>query len=306
MSTVKYIKILSNSNCGINPTQKHLFYRTCVLPIILYGFQLWFYNHIPTLYHLKILGKIQRRAAIWILGAFKTSLSFSIKAIVGLISIKLYLQKLGRRSQLQVHSLSLNHLIQSIIDSSYSVFMTQHPTSLDSLTRYQQFLIKSHLVDTNNRFNGIFPSFTPLHSELSSSYRIIDNFSDHFVFNLHSKQKDNRACAHQLDNMVIEASSSSSTTIVVIDTSIKNDVATLISHMHIHDNPITKTVHHIVHITSTKAELFAMRYGINQASNHNDISKIIIITNSTHIARKIFDPSSHLFQVHSVAIPAEL
>ena len=91
MSTVKYIKILSNSNCGINPTQKHPFYRTCVLPIILYGFQLWFYNHIPTLYHLKILGKIQRRAAIWILGAFKTSLSFSIKAIVGLISIKLYL-----------------------------------------------------------------------------------------------------------------------------------------------------------------------------------------------------------------------
>ena len=260
---VKYIKILGNSNCGINPTQKRLFYRTCVLPIMLYRFQLWFYNCIPTLYHLKILGKIQRRATIWILEAFKTFLSFSIKAIVGLISIKLYLQKLDRRLQLQVHSLSLNHLIRSLIDSSYSAFMTQHPTSLDSLTRCQQFLIKSHLVDINNRFNGIFPSFTPLHSEISPSYRIIDNFSDYFLFNLHSKQKDNRACAHQLDNMVIEVSSSSSTTIVVTDTNIKNNVATSILHMHIHNNPITKTVHHIVHITSTKAELFAMRYGIN-------------------------------------------
>jgi len=51
-------------------------------------------------YHLKILGKMQRRAIIWILGAFKTSPSFGIEAIVGLIPIKLHLQKLSGRSQL--------------------------------------------------------------------------------------------------------------------------------------------------------------------------------------------------------------
>jgi len=62
-------------------------------------------------YHLKILGKMQRRATIWILGAFKISPLFGIKAIVELIPIKLYLQKLGGKSQLQVHSLPLNHLI---------------------------------------------------------------------------------------------------------------------------------------------------------------------------------------------------
>jgi len=52
------------------------------------------------LYHLKILGKMQRRAAIWILGALKTSPSFGIKAIAGLVPIKLHLQKLGGRLQL--------------------------------------------------------------------------------------------------------------------------------------------------------------------------------------------------------------
>jgi len=51
-------------------------------------------------YHLKALSKMQRRAAIWILGAFKTSPSYSIEAITELVPIKLYLQKLGRRSQL--------------------------------------------------------------------------------------------------------------------------------------------------------------------------------------------------------------
>ena len=43
---------------------------------------------------------MQRRAAIWILGAFKTSPSYDIEAITELIPIKFYLQKLGSRSQL--------------------------------------------------------------------------------------------------------------------------------------------------------------------------------------------------------------
>jgi len=49
-------------------------------------------------YPLKALGKMQRRAAIWILGAFKTSPMEGIKAIAGLIPIKYHSQKLRGRS----------------------------------------------------------------------------------------------------------------------------------------------------------------------------------------------------------------
>ena len=38
--TIKCMKILGNSNHGINPLQKCLLYRTCILPIVFYGFQL--------------------------------------------------------------------------------------------------------------------------------------------------------------------------------------------------------------------------------------------------------------------------
>jgi len=62
--TVKCMKIISNSNHSINPSQKHLLYKSCVLLITLYGFQLWFYKCIPVAYHLKALGKIQRTAVI--------------------------------------------------------------------------------------------------------------------------------------------------------------------------------------------------------------------------------------------------
>ena len=64
MSTVKCMKILGNSNHSLNPHQKRLLYQSCVLPIALYSFQLWFYNHASLLYLLKMLGKMQRRAAL--------------------------------------------------------------------------------------------------------------------------------------------------------------------------------------------------------------------------------------------------
>ena len=73
--------------------------------------------------------------------------------------------------------------------------------------------------------------------------------------------------------------------------------------MYTYNNSITKTLYHVVYITSTEAELFTIRCSINQASNCNDISKIIIITDSIHVAKKIFDSSS---QAHFTAILSEL
>jgi len=87
LSTVKYMKILGNSACGLISNQKYLLYRSCVLSIALYGFQLWFYNKMPLLYSLKKLNKIQQRAAIWILNAFCTFSFFGIEVIASLIPV---------------------------------------------------------------------------------------------------------------------------------------------------------------------------------------------------------------------------
>jgi len=87
-----------------------------------------------------------------------------------------------------------------------------------------------------------------------------------------------------------------------MDISIKNDIATSISHTHVHNKPLIKTLHYMVYITSSEAKLFAIRCRINQASNLSDILKIIVITNSIYTTRRIFDPFTHLFQVHATAI----
>jgi len=149
------------------------------------------------------------------------------------------------------------------MDSQLSTPSTNNVIPLDSLTYQQWSLIKDHLVNMANRFNKNFPSFSPLHSEFSSGCRIIDNFSDCFSFNVCDKEKDNKYHAHQLDKMVLELSSSPSTAIIASDASIKNNAAISISYTHVYNRLIIKTIHHTVHVTSTEAELFAIRCGIN-------------------------------------------
>ena len=250
---------------------------------------------------MKALNKMQRRAAIWILGAFKTSPLERIEALAGLIPVKFHLQKITKRSQICPFKLPKSHMLNNLIDDSPQQL---NPYNMGILTHRQRTLTKDHLIDLKIKSYGIFPSFSPLDPEFTLGHRIIDNFSDHFSFNLVNKtekEKNNR-CAQELDEMVLRNSSIPNTVLVITNASIKNDITTSITHIHSTNHPLIKTVHHASFVTSSEAELFAIRCGINQVCSLDNISKIVVVTDSIHVAKKIFDPGSHPFQIHSAAI----
>lgn len=95
-------------------------------------------------------------------------------------------------------------------------------------------------------------------------------------------------------------------TLVISDTGIKNNMATSITYIHICDKPIIKMIHHVVNVTSTEAELFVIRYSINQAVNLSGILEIVVITDSIYAAKGIFNSSIYSFQTHSASIFKEL
>ena len=51
--------------------------------------------------------------------------------------------------------------------------------------------------------------------------------------------------------------------IIIANTSIKNNITSLISYVHSNLDFITQTVYHAINVTLTKAKLFAIRYKIN-------------------------------------------
>jgi len=63
-----------------------------------------------------------------------------------------------------------------------------------------------------------------------------------------------------------------------LDTSVKNNVATLILHIWRGQEIIAKNIHHTINVTSSEAELFAIKYSINHASQLQDISCIVVVT----------------------------
>ena len=192
------------------------------------------------------------------------------------------------------------------MDSSFRSPQNWYPFSLCNFTDHQRKNIKGHLANTNNRSHKLFPVFLPTHPKLFPSSWIIDIFSDRFSLNLCVKGKNDKFHIHQLDSIVIEASSLQSIAIVTSDTSIKNDIATSISHIYISNQPLIKTLHHTAFITSTEAELFAIRCGINQAISNNNVSKIVVITDSIHAVKRIFNLSFHSFQIQFMAILGDL
>ena len=251
---------------------------------------------------------MQRRVAIWILGVFCILSSFNIESIIGLILIYLHLCKFSGRAQLRAHLLPHNHILHSLLKSRPSIHNVSHYLSLDLLSPCQQEIIKGSVVNMNNRFNEVFPAFDLLNKEFSPRSWIIDIFPSCFSFHPFNKWSKSdlisRSC--QLNEVAIVSSLNSSCTLIITDTSIKNNVTTSIAHIHVHNKPIIKTVHHAVNITTTEAKLFTIRCGINQATSIPDIAKIIIITDSLHAVQRIFDSSSHPFQVYSVFILTEL
>ncbi|KAJ3499655.1 hypothetical protein NMY22_g19489 [Coprinellus aureogranulatus] len=73
LTTVMAMRMLGNSTRGLSPKNKRILYRACVVPIATYGHRLWFYEGAKNVGALKTLSSMQRKAAIWITGAFRTS-----------------------------------------------------------------------------------------------------------------------------------------------------------------------------------------------------------------------------------------
>ena len=182
ISTIKCMKILGNSSRGLIFLQKRWLYKCCALPIVLYNFQLWYYNKASLYYPLNILRKMQWRTAIWITGAFHMLPIAGIKAISGLFPIHLHLKKLYNRFLLRGFSLPSNHIIKSIINSDGPHNQAKHCLSINSLTPKQVLCLRSSLIDIDNRYNEFLLSFTLLDKEFSPGNCLYDNFPDCFSF----------------------------------------------------------------------------------------------------------------------------
>ena len=149
-------------------------------------------------------------------------------------------------------SLPSNHIISNILSSNKMQERSCHISSIDYLTAKQRIWLKSPLINVDNKYNEFFPFFSFFNKEFEPGNRLIDLFSDHFSF--HFCFPNLKKHIEKLDKITFRVSSNPSSTIVVSDASIKNQVATSILHIYSYNKPVVKTLHRAINITTTEVD----------------------------------------------------
>ena len=168
-------------------------------------------------------------------------------------------------------------MINSLLDKHHSKKAKSYHIATAHLTFKQWLRIKSSIVNTNNWLNEIFPSFNREHSP---GFCLVDTFSGHFSFYSVNQKDANIKITHcNKFNSIYEDSLIDQNTIPIIsDASVKNNVTTSVLYIHRGQDIITKTVYHLMNIMSTEAELFAIRCGINDVTQIQDIAYTLLLS----------------------------
>jgi len=112
------------------------------------------------------------------------------------------------------------------------------------LTFKQNLKIKSPIVDINHHLNQILLAFDNLNKELSPGFWLVDTFSNHFSFNV-VKYKDAKARTthlNMLENIYRASKDDPNTLFIISDASLKNNVATSVTHIQQGQALITKAI----------------------------------------------------------------
>ena len=101
------LQCLGNTVCGLSPHHMHLLYRTCVIPVITYGCQLWYRPNAPKKALIKKLQIVQNKALRRITGAFRTSPTEALHLLSFIPPVEITLRKLCESAALRIFHLPL-------------------------------------------------------------------------------------------------------------------------------------------------------------------------------------------------------
>ncbi|KXN91866.1 hypothetical protein AN958_11546 [Leucoagaricus sp. SymC.cos] len=295
ISTVRAMGMLGNSLRGLTPKQKRLLYRSCVVPIATYSFRLWCHGLHPHKAHLASLNKMQRRAAIWITGAFHTSPSGGVEALAGLIPIHLHLRKLRARASYRVLTLSPTHPSRQFLGMREFPGVDPHRYHFTRLGRSVE-KVRSTIVDTLLYLSApiTLEAFDADASEARPGRRLMDWFSDRIRITDFPPREEDVNVLHILNAELDRALALDDCVVVATDASVGRDKAyQAVSAAWVWAGgvPVRQSRQAAGRVTTPDAELHAIRMGVFAACAQEGARHIVLFTDHPASARRAVDPS---------------
>ncbi|PPQ95011.1 hypothetical protein CVT25_000353, partial [Psilocybe cyanescens] len=311
LSTVKAMKMLGSSTRGLRPVQKCVLYCTCVLPIVTYGFRLWYFAAARCKDALHHLSTMQCYAALCITGAFRTSPTGGVEALAGLPPINLLLRCLSERADYQLATLTPTHPVRAFLSRFNCSTITPHPSlSIQTMSEPGIFRTSGTLFESDTNVLALTETLLPMYPLSRPGVRLIDRFADQVHFNdckisCGDADKELKQRTEHLDKLRDKISESIGTYYAGTDASLPllgRYQAIAASILFSGGVERWRAQHVAGKVTTPDAELYAIRSAIVNATLHDDCMDIFIFTDSMASACRAVDPSIHSGQGHSVAV----
>ncbi|CAA7261896.1 unnamed protein product [Cyclocybe aegerita] len=192
-TTVQAMRMLGNSTRGLSPKQRHLLYRSCMVPIATYSYCLWYFDGARNKGAMNQLKRMQQKAALWITGAFRTSPTGGLEALAGLIPIHLMLKKLVTRAA------------------------KPHTRSAALMTPAMRGKVKSTVMEVDKRVHTLTESFEPFVPEACPGDQLLDRYADRLCFDMCDPIQDRHP---YLDELITVARADPLTVLAAADGSV--------------------------------------------------------------------------------------
>ncbi|CAA7270636.1 unnamed protein product [Cyclocybe aegerita] len=301
-TTMQAMCMLGNSTQGLSLKQQHLLYRSCMVPIATYGYRLWYFDGTCNKGAMNQLKRMQRKAALWITGAFRTSPTGGLEALAGLIPIHLMLKKLATHAVYCVATLSDTHPLHSMMGERLLKRAEPHAHSATLITPAMRGKVKSTVMEVDERVHTLTESFELFAPKARPGDQLLDCFADRLHFDEHNPAQDRRP---YLDELIAVARANPLTVLAAADSSVPQSnqyqvtSAAIIYKGH---RELERTRYVLGRVTAPDVELNAISCTVHLAVKQASCQHIMVFTDSMGLAHKAVDPSIHSGQAFSLSV----
>ncbi|CAA7270783.1 unnamed protein product [Cyclocybe aegerita] len=293
-TTVQAMHMLGNSTRGLLPKQRHLLYRSCVVPIATYGYCLWYFDGACNKGTMNQLKRMQRKAALWITGAFHTSPTGGLEALAGLIPFHLMLKKLATRTVYCIATLSDTHPLCSMMGERLLRWAAPHACSAVLMTPAMRRKVKSTVMEVDERVHTLTESLEPFAPEARPGDQLLDRYADRLHFDEHDPTQDRRP---YLDELIANARANPLTVLAAADGSVPQSnqyQATSAAIIYKGHCELERTRYVSGTVTALDADLNAIMCAVCLAVKQANCQHIMVFTDSMGSAHRVVDPSHTL------------
>ncbi|PPQ93990.1 hypothetical protein CVT25_007127 [Psilocybe cyanescens] len=297
--------MLGSSTRGLHPVQKRVLYCACVLPIITYGFRLWYFAASRCKGALHHLSTMQCSAALWITGAFRTLPTGGVEALAGLPPINLLRRCLSERADYRFATLTPTHPVRAFLSCFNCGTIVLHPSlSIQTMSEPEIFRTSGTLFESDTNVLALTETLLPMNPLSRPGVRLMDCFADQVHFDdckisCGDADKELKQRTKHLNKLRDKIAESIGTYYAETDASLPlsgqyQAIAASIL--------FSGGVECWRKVTAPDVELYAIRSAIVNATSRDNCMDIFIFTDSMASTRRAVDPSIHSGQGHSVAV----